>query len=127
MERTSGARRWSACHCAPSIQPSGTIVTGTASTAANGTIEVQSVSVREPTAVGCLRAGRRLAIHSSRLPGGLLDVGGDIDANGVVEQTDIEMFTYYLLNRQALDYSAFCLSLRQWLDPTLDGRANTKD
>ena len=51
----------------------------------------------------------------------------DIDANGVVEQADIEMFTYYLLNLQALNKSAFCPQLLQWLDPNLDGRANTKD
>ena len=51
----------------------------------------------------------------------------DVDANGVVEQADIEMFTYYLLNRQALDEKAFCARLQQWLYPTLDGRSNTKD
>ncbi|KAL1530407.1 hypothetical protein AB1Y20_001312 [Prymnesium parvum] len=51
----------------------------------------------------------------------------DIDANGVVQEADIEMFTYFLLNRQILDESVFCPELRQWLDPTLDGLTNVKD
>ena len=37
----------------------------------------------------------------------------DIDGSGVVDQDDIGMFTYFLLNKQALNYAAFCPYLQQ--------------
>eukprot|EP00966_Prymnesium_polylepis_P323955 7380078-Prymnesium_polylepis.1 len=126
MERTSGT---SAATVSVSVQivnlkySDDTAISGVASTAANGTIEVQAIS---STARG--RPGRRLASYSqSDFQTACSTLAFDVDANGAVEQTDIEMFTYYLLNRQALNESAFCPRLRQWLDPTLDGRSNTKD
>ena len=109
-------------------------VVGVVSTAANGTIEVQgvssaSISKRPGRRLLFARQGRRrLATYSqSDFVASCSTLTYDIDANGVVEQADIEMFTYYLLNRQALNKSAFCPQLLQWLDPNLDGRANTKD
>ncbi|KAL1524168.1 hypothetical protein AB1Y20_019077 [Prymnesium parvum] len=103
------------------------IVSDVNSVASNGTIVLLPVSLSS-TQPPKARMARKLATYNQAdFVAACSTLAYDIDANGMVEQTDIEMFTYYLLNRQALDESSFCPQLQQWLDPTLDGRANTKD
>ena len=99
------------------------------STAANGSIAVRIISSgrRLSEQSGYVLwggpGGRRLASYDqSDFEGWCSPLAYDVDANGVVEQADIETFTYFFLNRHSLDYSAFCAQLQQWLDPTLDGR-----
>ena len=139
MERTSGTSAAVVSVSARVVNlrfSDDTAVSGVASTASAGVIEVQVVSSGRRLAEARLLAevpqravaSRRLAVYTQAdFEAACSLLAYDVDENGAVEQADIEMFTYYLLNRQALDESAFCPQLRQWLDPTLDGRVNSKD
>eukprot|EP00966_Prymnesium_polylepis_P299253 6914856-Prymnesium_polylepis.1 len=86
------------------------IVSDEYSTAANGTIEILRISGRRQL---YKQQSRQLVSYSqSDFEAACSTLAYDVDANGLVEQTDIEMFTYYLLNRQALNESAFCPRMR---------------
>ncbi|KAL3920992.1 MAG: hypothetical protein SGPRY_005055, partial [Prymnesium sp.] len=105
-------------------------LTQVAAIAANGSIALTSSSSADQTGRRNLlsRHPRQLRSYSQAdFASACSRLAYDIDDNGAVEQVDIEMFTYYLLNRHALDESVICPYLRQWLDPTLDGRSNAKD